>query len=279
MQVLHQGGGAGSVASTLHLSLGLLRAGLEVIFVCPPGTEVEALAADGLPHRPSAGAPTRRAASQRGGARRGASARHRPDLVNSQSARDRAALTWLRLDRAAPDAAGPHPQADAADLLPGELARLARGRPGHRGEPPGCGRVAPPGNAGAEAGGDSERSHLRAGGAPGHGSRALRLERSDRVGAGPAHHRDRRPAQGSGRRARGARSGCGHRCAWCSPAWTPPGRSPRGPVGSASRTRWSVSRSRRTSCRSTGCWRSSCFPPASRAAPRRCSRRWRWASR
>jgi glycosyltransferase involved in cell wall biosynthesis len=96
MQVLHQGGGAGSVASTLHLSLGLLRAGVEVIFVCPPGTEVEALAADG--------ALTVRPVELRPGARRANAAtlaavveRERPDLVNSQSARDRAALTWLRL--------------------------------------------------------------------------------------------------------------------------------------------------------------------------------------
>src|SRR5688572_16888131 len=96
MQVLHQGGGAGSVASTLHLSLGLLRAGTEVIFVCPPGTEVEALAADG--------SLTVRPVELRPGARRanaatlaGVIGRDRPDLVNSQSARDRAALTWLRL--------------------------------------------------------------------------------------------------------------------------------------------------------------------------------------
>ena len=44
MQVLHQGGGAGSVTSTLHLSLGLARAGWDVRFVCPPDSEVEALA-------------------------------------------------------------------------------------------------------------------------------------------------------------------------------------------------------------------------------------------
>src|SRR5687767_178130 len=96
MQVLHQGGGAGSVASTLHLSLGLLRAGVEVIFVCPPGSEVEALAADGC--------LTVRPADLRPGARRANAAalaeiiaRDRPALVNSQSARGRAALTWLRL--------------------------------------------------------------------------------------------------------------------------------------------------------------------------------------
>ena len=47
MQVLHQGGGAGSVLSTLHLSLGLARADMQVLFVCPPGSEVEALARRG----------------------------------------------------------------------------------------------------------------------------------------------------------------------------------------------------------------------------------------
>ena len=47
MQVLHQGGGAGSVTSTLHLSLGLAEAGLHVRFVCPPNSEVEGLAREG----------------------------------------------------------------------------------------------------------------------------------------------------------------------------------------------------------------------------------------
>jgi glycosyltransferase involved in cell wall biosynthesis len=96
MQVLHQGGGAGSVTSTLHLSLGLLQAGVEVIFVCPPATEVEALAADGrLSVRPVELRPNARRANAAALAEVIASTR--PDLVNSQSARDRAALTWLRL--------------------------------------------------------------------------------------------------------------------------------------------------------------------------------------
>lgn len=96
MQVLHQGGGAGSVTSTLHLSLGLRRAGVEVIFVCPPETEVEALAWDGrLTVRPLALEPGKRRANA---AALGALlARHPVDVVNSQSARDREALTWLRL--------------------------------------------------------------------------------------------------------------------------------------------------------------------------------------
>jgi glycosyltransferase involved in cell wall biosynthesis len=96
MQVLHQGGGAGSVTSTLHLSLGLRRAGVDVVFVCPPATEVEALAADGkLTVRPLALRPGERRANAAALAE--VIARHEVDLVNSQSARDREALTWLRL--------------------------------------------------------------------------------------------------------------------------------------------------------------------------------------
>jgi glycosyltransferase involved in cell wall biosynthesis len=96
MQVLHQGGGAGSVTSTLHLSLGLRRAGVEVVFVCPPETEVEALALDGrLIVRPLALRPGERRANA--AALAGLIARDEVDLVNSQSARDREALTWLRL--------------------------------------------------------------------------------------------------------------------------------------------------------------------------------------
>lgn len=96
LQVLHQGGGAGSVTSTLHLSLGLARAGLEVGFVCPPGSEVEALARAGgldviaLPLPPGA----RRANAA---ALAGLIAGRSVDLVNSQSARDRQALTLLAL--------------------------------------------------------------------------------------------------------------------------------------------------------------------------------------
>jgi glycosyltransferase involved in cell wall biosynthesis len=96
MQVLHQGGGAGSVTSTLHLSLALSRAGVDVVFVCPPGSEVEALAAGG-------GLTVRPLELRSGERRANASAlahllaRHQVDLVNSQSARDREALTWLRL--------------------------------------------------------------------------------------------------------------------------------------------------------------------------------------
>jgi glycosyltransferase involved in cell wall biosynthesis len=97
MQVLHQGGGSGSVTSTLHLSLGLARAGVEVVLVCPPGSEIEALGrASGLievvpvklePRRGRANAALLSPVI----------ATSRVELVNSQSSRDRGALTWLGL--------------------------------------------------------------------------------------------------------------------------------------------------------------------------------------
>lgn len=98
MEVLHQGGGAGSVTSTLHLSLGLARAGFHVRFVCPPGSEVEALArARGLEVHTLALARNGRRANAAGLA--ALLQRHPVDLVNSQSAKDREALTWLALTR------------------------------------------------------------------------------------------------------------------------------------------------------------------------------------
>lgn len=96
LQVLHQGGGAGSVTSTLHLSIGLQRAGVEVRFVCPPGSEVEAQAgAAGLEVHPVALRPGARRANA--AALGDLLARHPVDVVNSQSARDRQALAWLGL--------------------------------------------------------------------------------------------------------------------------------------------------------------------------------------
>lgn len=96
LQVLHQGGGAGSVTSTLHLSLGLARAGLHVRFVCPPGSEVESQArAGGLEVHSVALLPRQRRANADALAR--LLVRHPVDLINSQSARDRQALTWLAL--------------------------------------------------------------------------------------------------------------------------------------------------------------------------------------
>lgn len=96
MQVLHQGGGAGSVTSTLHLSLGLARAGCRVRFVCPPGSEVEGLArAGGLEVYPVPLAQKGRRANAAALAE--LLDRHPVDLINSQSSKDRAALIWLAL--------------------------------------------------------------------------------------------------------------------------------------------------------------------------------------
>jgi glycosyltransferase involved in cell wall biosynthesis len=98
LQVLHQGGGAGSVTSTLHLSLGLARAGLHVRFVCPPGSEVEGLArAGGLEVHPLRLLARQERAN--GAALAGLLARHPVDVINSQSSTDRRALTWLALTR------------------------------------------------------------------------------------------------------------------------------------------------------------------------------------
>ncbi len=98
MQVLHQGGGAGSVTSTLHLSLGLARAGMHIRFVCPPNSEVEALArAGGLEVHSLALMPHQRRANA--AALAGFLDRNPVDLINSQSSRDRQALTWLALTR------------------------------------------------------------------------------------------------------------------------------------------------------------------------------------
>lgn len=83
------------MTSTLHLSLGLQRAGVEVVFVCPPATEVEALALNGdLEVRPLALEAGERRANAAALAE--LIAREEVGLVNSQSARDREALTWLR---------------------------------------------------------------------------------------------------------------------------------------------------------------------------------------
>lgn len=96
MQVLHQGGGAGSVTSTLHLSLGLARAGLAIKFVCPPDSEVEGLARNGgLEVHPVRLLGKRHLLNAK--ALRAVLARHPVDIVNSQSSLDRQALAWLKL--------------------------------------------------------------------------------------------------------------------------------------------------------------------------------------
>jgi glycosyltransferase involved in cell wall biosynthesis len=98
LQVLHQGGGAGSVTSTLHLSAGLQRGGVVVRFVCPPDSEVETQARSaGLEVHALALAPRQRRANA--AALASLLERFPVDLVNSQSARDREALTWLALWR------------------------------------------------------------------------------------------------------------------------------------------------------------------------------------
>ncbi|MGZ8391413.1 MAG: glycosyltransferase family 4 protein [Gemmatimonadales bacterium] len=96
MQVLHQGGGAGSVTSTLHLSLGLASGGLHVRFVCPPDSEVETLARAGGLEVHSLKLERHR---RRDNAAKLAALldRYPVDLINSQSARDREALTWCAL--------------------------------------------------------------------------------------------------------------------------------------------------------------------------------------
>jgi L-malate glycosyltransferase len=96
LQALHQGGGAGSVISTLHLSFGLARAGMRIRFVCPPNSEVEALArAGGLEVHPVPLLPRQRRANAAALAH--ILDRYPVDLINSQSSRDREALTWLAL--------------------------------------------------------------------------------------------------------------------------------------------------------------------------------------
>lgn len=96
MQVLHQGSGSGSVTSTLHLSIGLAARGVHIRFVCPPDSPVEALAREaGLEVHPLTLAPQARRENAR---KLGDIMRRAPvDLVNSQSARDRAALALLAL--------------------------------------------------------------------------------------------------------------------------------------------------------------------------------------
>jgi glycosyltransferase involved in cell wall biosynthesis len=98
MQILHQGGGAGSVTSALHLSLGLARTGWHVRFVCPPRSEVARLAiAGGLEVHPFEFHPRRHLRNARRLARLLGS--YPVHLVNSQSSRDRKALTLLALTR------------------------------------------------------------------------------------------------------------------------------------------------------------------------------------
>ena len=96
LQVIQQSGGAGSVISTLHLSLALAARGVAVTFACPAGSALEAearasgLLVQGLPFAKR----NRRLNARLLG---DLLARHPVDLLNSHSARDRKALTWLGL--------------------------------------------------------------------------------------------------------------------------------------------------------------------------------------
>jgi glycosyltransferase involved in cell wall biosynthesis len=99
--VVQRGHGAGAVSSPLHLARGLAADGVHVRFVCEPGSDVEPLArAAGL----EVHALPLPARAHRANARALAAllARHPVDVVNSQSRRDRGALTLLRLQGALP---------------------------------------------------------------------------------------------------------------------------------------------------------------------------------
>jgi glycosyltransferase involved in cell wall biosynthesis len=95
---LHQGGAMGSVNSVLHLGLGLARRGVAVRLVCPPQSAVEQAAREGgLEVRPLGWNGSGRFRNARALAE--LLAREPVDLINSQSSRDRQALTWLALCR------------------------------------------------------------------------------------------------------------------------------------------------------------------------------------
>lgn len=98
---LHQGGGAGSVNSVVRNALGLARRGLEVGFVCPPDSPVEAEArAGGLVVHPL---PLARGSRWRNASALAALlAEHPVDLVDAHGSRDREAYTWLGLTRRLP---------------------------------------------------------------------------------------------------------------------------------------------------------------------------------
>ena len=96
LQVILHSGGAGSVISTLHLSLALAERGVEVGFACPQGSAVESDARDrglvvhGVPF-------AKRGRRHNAQLLHDLLANYPVDLVNSHAARDRKALTWLGL--------------------------------------------------------------------------------------------------------------------------------------------------------------------------------------
>jgi len=94
--VVQRGRGAGAVISPLHLARGLASSGTHVQFVCEPGSDVEPMArAAGLEVHAVRLEPR----AHRDNARRLVEhlARHPVDLVNSQTRRDRTALSLARL--------------------------------------------------------------------------------------------------------------------------------------------------------------------------------------
>ena len=93
---LHQGGGAGSVNSTLRLALGLKARGLAVRFVCPPGSRVETEAVGGgLEVPPLPLARHNRLVNAR--AFQSLLYQHPVDLIDAHGSRDRQALILLGL--------------------------------------------------------------------------------------------------------------------------------------------------------------------------------------
>jgi len=94
--VVQRGRGAGAVISPLHLARGLAACGLHVQFVCEPGSDVEPLAREaGLEVHAVSLEPK----ANRENARRLVEhlSRHPVDVVNSQTRRDRTALSLARL--------------------------------------------------------------------------------------------------------------------------------------------------------------------------------------
>ena len=281
MQVLHQGGGAGSVTSTLHLSLGLgARRAPRTVRVParfggrgagPRRRSARSTRFDCFEPQPPLG--ERRPAGR-------ASGRHPVDLVNSQSARDREALTWLALTRRLPSAARRDPPADAAHFLLENWLVSRAGRPGRRGQPGRRRGAGPAGHAAPEADGDSQRARHRADG---------------RAGVRPARSRNgRRGSAGSRRAAPSASSPVPRIRRWCCGRLEhvqhsgAAGAGRRGSAQPAGRAGGAGGRAARGGLSSvhTGCpaaVRAAGAGPASRPGPRgfprHCWRRWRSANR
>ena len=237
MQVLHQGGGAGSVTSTLHLELGLAPAGGRSGSSArpTPRSRRSPARADSkcvpLALRPAAPGERRRARRADRAASGGPGQlpeRSRPGGAHLAGAhRPAARCRWC------------DPAADAADVLPGELARQPGRRARDRREPRGRGGAPAEGHAAPQAGGDSQRAGGGAGGSP--STRRTWRSGAQRIGwePGAAHDRHRGPAQGPAvvlaALARGADAGPPGACRRRSP--DEPAR-PRPPGRCRRRTPW-----------------------------------------